>query len=707
MMIYSHVIWCVLLLTVCNLKVASTANFTVIKVPLFLSPMVDVPRPDEYDQEIDTNLELYSKATIYDDYFYSVYELPQILDNQIRTVIFDLGVLLVRGSLTISDLKVYNCTRWCHYVDISEVTRVTGKTEAMLKGDPPITVLEMHNAVVATLEDIYCFNMSALETKLGMKSTNVTEKEWSLFVPEIIKAAIQCRADILSVNTSELAELLRENLAVLYSYGLDDLTNTFFPNFTALVNRKNEFETKSFDLVTALKSWSSAQGQAQTMLFFADDVANFNIRDLEILYRWSKPQLFAIENIPLSSYLTACSVVTSVPLFDMSKVLFGYSGTTPSCKVAYALSRSLNEIEARFNNLALIENRNALEIFINATDITSWFEMDNILQLDIDEGIWVEIPDVTHVVSAGGKTTVYTRTCSLPQVIATIKSLNQSGVLTPFLAINNPAFRNLLLATYGYSWNELVNITGKLLTQLQSLPVADLHALILDEIELRYNFTDLASAVGVTGVNSFVLSTLPTFEWYRIVRAAIERSFTVAADAVSINVAHANSGLQVVVQPDGNPSVRVSPGSVFFSPKISTDSLATCLLGRNKTDIYAMSFSEYHKLFRDNIVPVVNGKITFESQTLVSLLTNDGLTFDDIENKTVAEVVTEQTGLSLQQLGCLYGWNLDFLNLIEEITWKNVSAYRICNEYQGLTLHSILVTLSTAESKNCCKFNMF
>ena len=702
-MVSALVIWEIFLTIAYCLKPTLTATFTVIRVPLFLSPLTDIPRPDEFDDEVSRNNELYSKATIYDDWNLSVYSLDVILSGQIKTIINDVGVLVDRNILKIDELTVYNCTRWCHYVNISDVTRVTGKTVDELKGNPPITVLEMHNAVVKTMEDIYCFNMTALETNLGMKSTNVTEKEWALFVPEMVRAAIHCRADRLGVTPLELAELLRGNLTTFYSYGLDDLTSTFFPNYSDLEMRKNEFETKSFDIIIASKSWTSAQGQTQTMLYFADHVARFSIRDLEILYGWGKPQLFAIENIPLSSYMTECSVATSVALFDMSKSLFGQGATVPSCNVAFALSRSLNEIEVKFNNLATIENRNVLYIFINATDITSWFHVDNILQLDIDEGIWVEIPFVTHVASANGKTTAYTRTCSIPQIISSIKSLNQSGALTSYLSINHPLFQDLLFTTYGYSKSELMNETGLSLQQINASSIAELHALILNEITERYNFTDLAAIIGINGVDSFVLSTLPSFEWYRIVRAAIERSFTVAADAVSINVASSNNSLRVISRLDGNHSVQISPGSVYFSPRITTDSLATCLLGRNKADIYSMSFAEYHKIHENHILPIVNGKVALESQTLISILTKNGLTLNHIENRTVAEIMSEQTGLSVQHLGCLYGWNSAFLELINQITWGNVSAFRICDDYQVLTLHRILESLLTAQPKNCCK----
>ena len=685
-----------------------TATFTTIPVPLCIAPIASIPRPDTSDSQIEGRLDLYSKATIYDDLTRSViYDLDRVFGSEVHIIAISILVLESRAVFSIDQLFAFNCTTWCLDLQISEITRVTGKTMENLKGNPdPITMFEMHNLIVQTLEDIYCFNMTVIEQRLNMSALVVLENQWALFVPEIVREAVQCRANILGVTVSELAELLRTDVSTLLGYTLDDISNTFFPNFALLQARKNIFETRSLAQAYVFAGLTPNQGQAETMLTFAGHSSiAFNLRDLEILYDWQKPQLYAIQNVPLSSYLSGgCSVITSNSLFAISTVLFGQGTTEPTCNVAYILSRSLNEVEAKFNSLTPIENRNSLYIFMTPTAITSWFDMDGILQLDIDEGIWVEIPSVIHVASAAGLSTSFIKTCSLPEVIASLKNSNRTGALGPLLVINNPTFRNLLLSTYGYSYNQLNSLTQTPESQLSSLPVVELHAIILEALVDRYSISNLPLLLNVPGVvDMHVLSTLPSFEWSRIVRAVIESSFAHSANALSVNLAATGSNITVTNQDDGSPSIEISPSSVFFSPRVTTSTLATCLLGRNETDIYAMILPDYHNLFSVNIIPIVRGKITIESTSFESLLAQDNLVLRQVWNRTVADVIAQYTGLTVQQLGCLYGWDQTFLDFITGITWEDVSAFRLCSEYELLTLHQILVQLSTAPVVNCCK----
>ena len=682
------------------------ATFTSIRVPLIIAPIDSIPRPDKNDEDIEDHPNLYSKATIHDDLTLSqIYDLDRVLTSTVAIVISSVFVLRERNILVVDDLTAYNCTRWCLNLPISEITRVTGKTMENLKGNPDrITVLDMHNAIVETMEDIYCFNMTVIEKTLNMSSTTVLEHQWALFVPLIVNEAVKCRADLLGVTPSELAELLRKDLATLNGYTLQELTDIFFPEFLLLQARKNVFESRSLDQAYASAGLTQAQGGARTMLSFAGGTSiGFNLRDLEILYDWQKPQLYAIENIPLSSYLSQCSLITSNSLLMVSTVLFGQGTTVPTCNVAYVLSRSLNEVESNYGAVTQVETRNSLNIFMTATNIQSWFTMDGILQLAIDEGIWVEIPSVSHVALAAGQTSTFIKTCSLPEVIASLKNTNGTGALATFRTINDPTFRNLLLSTYGYTYNELVSLTQTPSTTLNALPVVNLHAIILEALVDRYSISDLPQLLGVPGVvDMHVLSTLPSFEWSRIVRAVIQASFAHAADALSVNLA-AGSHLTVTDQADGNPSIEINPSAVYFSPRISTSTLATCLLGRVETDIYALPLPDYHSLFSVNIIPIVEGKITIESTPLENLLATDNLVLRQVWNRTVADVVAQYTGLTVQQLGCLYGWNQDFLDFINGTTWEDVSAFRLCSDYETMTLHRILVQLSTTPVVNCCK----
>ena len=682
------------------------STFTSIRVPLSITPIDGIPRPDDDDSDINDDPELYSKATLYDDLTLSqIYDLNRALTSTASVLISSVFVLRERDILVVDDLTAYNCTRWCLNLPISEITRVTGKTMENLKGNPDrITMLDIHNHIVETMEDIYCFNMTAIEQTLNMSSTIVLENEWALFVPLIVSEAVKCRADILGVTVSELAELLRTDLSTLNGYTLQEITDIFFPNFLLLQARKNVFETRSLDQAYASAGLTSAQGEAQTMLSFAGGSSiNFNLRDLEILYDWPKPQLFAIENIPLSSYLSQCSVITSNSLLAVSTALFGQGATEPTCDVAYVLSRSLNEVEVKYNAVTAIENRNSLNIFMTATNISSWFTMDGILQLAIDEGIWIEIPSVNHVALAAGQTTAFIRTCSLPEVIESLKNLNGTGAFGPFREINNPTYRNLLLSTYGYSYNELVSLTQTPSATLSNLPVVNLHAIILEALVDRYSISNLPLLLAVPDVVDMnVLSTLPSFEWSRIVRAVIQASFDHVGDALSANLA-GGSHIAVTDQDDGNPSVEINPSAVYFSPRITTSTVATCLLGRNEADVHALSLPNYHTLFSEDIIPIVRGKITIESTPLENLLAADNLVLRQVWNRTVADVVAQYTGLTVQQLGCLYGWNQDFLDFINGTTWGDVSTFPLCSDYETMTLHRILVQLSTAPVVNCCE----
>ena len=132
------------------------------------------------------------------------------------------------------------------------------------------------------------------------------------------------------------------------------------------------------------------------MAYYANRISQFSVRDLEILYRWASPQLFAIEHIPFSTYFSFCtSLSTAVSAFSLSQNIFGYQATFPSCNVAFVLCRSLNEDEGRFN-LATITDRNILNIIRNASGIISWFDFYQVL-FSISEGIWMETSLINQV----------------------------------------------------------------------------------------------------------------------------------------------------------------------------------------------------------------------------------------------------------------------------------------------------------------------
>ena len=70
-------------------------------------------------------------------------------------------------------------------------------------------------------------------------------EQWSLFIPDIVAAAIKCRADQLAVTVSELVELLNKNATTLYGYDMNQVENIFFPAFEDLLTRKNLYQASS------------------------------------------------------------------------------------------------------------------------------------------------------------------------------------------------------------------------------------------------------------------------------------------------------------------------------------------------------------------------------------------------------------------------------------------------------------------------------
>jgi hypothetical protein len=113
-MIFNLIIWS---LFVClAFTPALSATFKTIRVPFSIAPIVGVPRPDFKDAEVarPENVELYAKATIYDDLTLStIHDLARMLGSSMSSVISNVFVLGERGLLVIDKLSAYNCTKWC------------------------------------------------------------------------------------------------------------------------------------------------------------------------------------------------------------------------------------------------------------------------------------------------------------------------------------------------------------------------------------------------------------------------------------------------------------------------------------------------------------------------------------------------------------------------------------------------------------------
>ena len=705
-----------LLLLATAVKEGVSLNVGYVTMPLFemltkTLPQDESKTTDEYiADENQEDLDAYfAKVKVIDGWIRSTVSLEIFFDDKTTTVISDAKVLHERKTLLTENLSGYNCTRWCYNVSVPLILNVTGWSEERLDGkiQPIVRIKDIHYAVVKAIEERFCCNMTAIAVRLGLdpvegvKKTAIEIDVWERFVPHVIEATVQCKADALRVTTAELAELLRTNLSTLYAYDLNQMDMYFFPAYEDLLSRKKLFETRSI-ITGVLVTGTLFDWQTRTMAEFANVASQFTVRDLEILYRWTAPQLFAIENIPMSIFQSGCTGVSflNVPLFSLSQMLFGFSTNLPSCDVAFLLSRSFDEVDTKFS-VSSLSSQNVLEIFRIESQKSSWFDIYELLQLNIDEGIWVETPTVNQIAIFSGKTlNTFTEEGSIPIAIKDIKILNTTLTLNAIMSANYASFLFKLLTTYGYSSSGLAAAAGITEAQLNSLTIQEAHSLVLDSVKSRYRISDVASLLNMTGVNTHVLINLPSFEWVKVVMVAIENAFAQSADAYSILLS--GGGVQISIIEGGFPAIQVSGSVTYHNDRISPAELANCL---NKTlaEVHAMSFAEYHQFHINSIVPLLRKKIVYETQTMESLLNSLGLDFDDVKSKSVAEVIVQLTGLSTENLQCLYGWNSDFLNTDLGKTFQSANETRLCNDFLGRTMFDIVRIMSQIQDKVCCK----
>ena len=704
-----------LLLLTAAVKTGVSFNVGHVTMPLFQMLVKDLPQDevataDDYTGGENPALRTayYARVKVLDAW---VANAPLSLDVYLRdrttTVITDAGTLFERGALVTENLEGYNCTSYCYNVSVPLILNVTGWTEDRLDGktgSPIVRLEDIHDAMVKAIEERFCCNMTEIALSLnmdpvtGVKNTAAYLDVWEQFVPLVNQRTVQCKADELQVTTSELAELLRIDLATLLSYDLNEMDAHFFPAYEDLLRRKNLFETRSIITGGVFSNYLS-----QTMADFAASVSQFTVRDLEILYRWQAPQLFAIENIPMSIFNSACtpSVSVTASLFDLSRILFGHSTNLPACDVAFLLSRSFNEVATKFT-ISSISDQNVLEIFRSSSQIPSWFNIYQILQLNIDEGIWVETPSVSQVALFGGKPlNTYAAVSSIPIAVRDIKAFNTTSTLNNIMNTNYNSFLTTLLSTYGYTSTALAQAAGITQTQLNALTIQEAHNLIIDSIQARYRIDDVAALFGNALVDRHVLINLPSFEWPSIVEKSIISAFGQSADAFSVLLS--SGGVQISNIEGSFPAVQVSNSVTYHANRTTPTELANCL-GKQLSEVYALSFAEYHQLHINEIVPLLRKKILYEVQNMEDLLASVGQDFDDVKSRTIAEVITQLTGLSTENLRCLYGWSNSFINTDLALTFQTANETRLCNDFLGRTMFDIVRIISQTQNKVCCKY---
>ena len=401
-------------------------------------------------------------------------------------------------------------------------------------------------------------------------------------------------------------------------------------------------------------------------------------------------------------YFSQCNrLSTEGSAFDLSQDIFGYQTTFPSCNVAFVLSRTLSEVEVRFN-LSTITDRNIITIIRNASSINSWFDFYQLL-FSISEGIWMETALIIQVQARQHLTNAQIIIYSLPQVAYEIKTLNSSGDLSLIMKDNYQQYLSLLLQTYGFSKYSLASLSGRTEAQIDSSTIQEAHNLVFEAVYLRYNINEFLSKLTVAGVDNFVAINLPSFEWYRLVQAAIESSFDQIASAFSTNLTVKTGGVSVVTLADGTSSIQIGSSSISSSFVITGSRLASCL-DTTVSEIYQSAMANYQTLYQNSALDLMNKKIILEMENFGTLLVRLGITFKSIKNnETVGKTIQNRVELAAEQLRCMYGWSSKFTSFLFGITWANVSSFRLCSNYTSWSVHRIAVALLHSSPTVCRK----
>ena len=669
------------------------------RIPILTAPLASLPAPS-FKSLVDTTQEYFKKVT-----FYEIWQTPgpkgsvittfdEMIESTVLIMYFESYILYERDRLSVKKLeikKLYDCPD-CFTVKNADIIAATNLTEADLSDVAGFTVKEIHEFAVKAMEKKFHFNMAELEQKNMRLSLEVTNDDWSnLFVPDIVSATINFSSKFFNVTIAELGELLNKNSSTIANFNINQIERIFLPEFEDLITRKNLFETQVFLNATAKLNMS--QWQSRTMAHYTNETARLSVRHLQILYRWDSAQLFALENIPLSVYFSACNFSVAGSAFDLCKSIFGHNATPPTCNTAFVLSRSLNEDEARFN-ISTITVKNILSIIRHVTQNNNWFDIYPLL-FTISEGIWMETPRINQVKARLGQTNAEITDMSVSQIANAIRTLNESGVLQSIMSDNYPQYLSLLLQTYSFSKSSLALLTERTVAQIDGLTIQEAHNLVFEALYIRYNISEFLSRVSWVNIDNFLAINLPSFEWYRLVQAAIRRSFEQLSNAFSTNLT-VGGGVSVVTLADGTSSIQIDANSTNSSFVISTTRLASCL-GSTVSGIYGRTLPSYQALYQTSAVDLINKKIVLETEYFNALLTRLGITFENIaDSETVGQTIENRVRLNAAELQCMYDWSAQFTSFLSVITWRNVSSFHESGDYISWPLYRI-----AAESKLC------
>lgn len=672
-----------------------------VRIPLFITPLKDLPQPIQLTSSFYNSSEkneFFSQVTAWDVWSAMNVPVSEIYNRTVHRIISDANSLY-QGYFKTKQLNIYQCGEDCYLLNLSDIEYYSSKSKKVLSGQtsPPITFGHLHEAVVSTLEQYFCFTMSFIEKELGISSFNVTLHEWKQFLPRIAWYAVQCRADILVIKRSEFAELLREDENVILGYNLAQLDSKLILPYERILIDKYVFE--NIEIRSYLPDEDDGSGDLHdwTQLPLYDYVTiatNFSIRDLEILYDWNSVQLYALQFIPLQSY-SSCNgmIFFSRTMYNVSKSIL----EDFNCPVALILSNSVHVVTAKKSDIKNVLELSVLKIFTLATGIESWIEIANILKLDYIDGIIVDTPRLREITrDNSGLRGDDILNLSVPQIITNYISLNE----TTYIYRNYRPMFDEILQTYGFTANELLQASGQLVTETTT--ITEIHELLLTTVSYRYNVNNIASLLGYSEYShdDIDLAALPSSQWSDIIDVVIQQSFKQVMYAFSYDLQTNPDKVSIFLQPDEFQTIQVAKPSSFNNQYINDT--AFCLFKDTIDSFSSENFKKYHKFYNNTMADTMMKKILFETESLEEFLSQYSLSLEKLDDELLFDSIQLFTSFKLHEIKCLYGNSVTSL-LNSEIKWKDIRETRLCYSFQSLTLLQIVTAVMNAPTVNCGK----
>ena len=694
-----------------------------LRVPLFITPLKALPQPiDETSSfyKSDQKNEFFSRVTAWNVWQATNISASGIYNSSVHDIIFRANILYKKSILTTRHLNSHQCSSYCYALNISYIEYHSGKTKQELNGQtrPAITLGDLHEAVVKTLNRHFCINMSSIEEELGISSFNVTLPEWKLFLPYIAWYAIQCRADSLVVSRSELAELVRNDENTLLNHSLAQLDSELVLPYQGILLNKEVFERDELKIYVAvnddhddhdddnddhdnddhddhddssgnLNYWTS-----HPLHYYTKLATDFSIRDLQILYKWNRTQLYALQFINLKSY-DSCNDAISLnrTMHDISQSIL----KDFSCPVALALSSSVEYVQTKTHVIENPLDLSALTIFTRVTKM-DWMKIADILELNYTDGIFIDTPRLSEIIRDNiGLEQDDIMNLSVPQIIASYISLDFSV----YVYENYPPMFNDMLMAYGFTPKELSKAYGQTIADPKRTNIITVHERLLKVISSRYNVHNIAYLIGYNEhfPNDSDLSALPSSKWPEIIDAVIQQSFKQVMQAFSYDLQTNPDIVSIYSQPDNFKTIETTTPSSFSN--LSINHIASCLFKKTNDSFNSSNFRVYHRFYNNTIAKTIMKKILFETESLEEILSQKGLSLKELDDVSLNDSIRTQTGFKLSEIECLYGESIR--SAISGITWGDVSEERLCYSFTNLTLLQIVTAVRDAPTVNCGK----